>query len=85
MISKGPRILGSWGRWLRLCCCHSISGIKYLISFLNALESDCDQNDERSSSPIFYERPGLSELDDDIQDSETCTRRVKFSTAPIRV
>ncbi|CAF0985982.1 unnamed protein product [Rotaria sp. Silwood1] len=48
-------------------------------------EPDYVQDDDRASSPIFYERPGIPELDDDNQDSSNSTRRVKFSNAPIRV
>ncbi|CAF4113881.1 unnamed protein product [Rotaria sp. Silwood2] len=49
-------------------------------------ESDYVQDDDdRESSPLFYEKPGMSELDDDNQDSSNGTRRVKFSSAPIRV
>ncbi|CAF1110201.1 unnamed protein product [Rotaria sordida] len=42
-----------------------------------------------SSSPIFYEKPGIPEMNDDNNDDLTLspngTRRVKFSNAPIRV
>ncbi|CAF0815186.1 unnamed protein product [Adineta steineri] len=41
-----------------------------------------------SSSPIFYEKPGLPEPNDDEKDitlSPNGTRRVQFSNAPIRV
>ncbi|UJR28729.1 hypothetical protein I4U23_009958 [Adineta vaga] len=40
------------------------------------------------SSPIFYEKPGIPEANDDEKDitlSPNGTRRVKFSNAPIRV
>ncbi len=52
-----------------------------IIIFLIYLESD---DIDRSSSSIFYEKPGLSKLDND-DDSLNDTRRVRFSTAPIRV
>lgn len=48
------------------------------------------QQTSRSSSPIFYEKPGLPEMNDDENErsltiSPNGTRRVKFSNAPIRV
>ncbi|CAF1064322.1 unnamed protein product [Adineta ricciae] len=46
-------------------------------------ETDYTQVDNRSSSPIFYEKPGIPELPDEIASDEA--RRVKFSHAPIRV
>ncbi len=48
-----------------------------------------DQNSV-SSSPIFYEKPGIPDIKDD-DDNEDVTlspngmRKVKFSNAPIRV
>jgi len=51
--------------------------------------SDLQQETSRSSSPIFYEKPGLPDVKYDEQDDLTLspngTRRVKFSNAPIRV
>ena len=47
------------------------------------LETDYTQVDNRSSSPVFYEKPGIPELPDEIVSNEA--RRVKFSHAPIRV
>ncbi|CAF2827741.1 unnamed protein product [Rotaria sp. Silwood2] len=68
------------------------NGFRFLVKELNNnhallyLESDYVQDDDdRESSPLFYEKPGMSELDDDNQDSSNGTRRVKFSSAPIRV
>jgi len=48
------------------------------------------QNSTSSSSPIFYEKPGIPEINDDHNNDEIMlspngTRRVKFSNAPIRV
>ncbi len=48
-----------------------------------------DEN-SASSSPIFYEKPGLPEIQDDDNNenvtlSPNGTRKVKFSNAPIRV
>ena len=58
----------------------------------NMKENLIDQVHEEStsSSPIFYEKPGLPDMkDDDDNDnlllSPNGTRRVKFSSAPIRV
>ncbi|CAF1249877.1 unnamed protein product [Rotaria sordida] len=48
-------------------------------------ESDNVQDNDRTSSPLFYERPGIPELDDDNQNPTNDTRRVRFSNAPIRV
>ena len=53
--------------------------------------SDVDyvNQDSTSSSPIFYEKPGIPEMNDNDNDdlvlSPNGTRRVKFSNAPIRV
>jgi len=56
---------------------------KFTNYFLSYLESDYAQDDDRSSTPpLFYEKPGIPEFVDDTTDG---TRRVKFSTAPIRV
>lgn len=50
------------------------------------LETESFQDDDEKSSPIFYEQPGIPVLDeDDYHDSTTSSRRVRFSTAPIRV
>lgn len=53
------------------------------------LDQDVQQETSRSSSPVFYEKPGLPEFKDDNQEELTLspngTRRVKFSNAPIRV
>ncbi|UJR20838.1 hypothetical protein I4U23_023949 [Adineta vaga] len=46
-------------------------------------ETDHTQGDNRSSSPVFYEKPGIPELPDENISNET--KRVKFSHAPIRV
>ncbi|CAF3325766.1 unnamed protein product [Rotaria socialis] len=47
------------------------------------------QENDNESSDIFYEQPGIPELDDDDDDDDNFdqnrTRRVKFSNAPIRV
>jgi len=48
------------------------------------------KNSTSSSSPIFYEKPGIPEINDDHNNDEIMlspngTRRVKFSNAPIRV
>jgi hypothetical protein len=59
-----------------------------LIFYLFNLDSDCVHQTSTSSSPIFYEKPGLLETNDDSNDitlSPNGTRRVKFSNAPIRV
>lgn len=54
-----------------------------------ANDQDVQQETSRSSSPVFYEKPGLPEFKDDNQEELTLspngTRRVKFSNAPIRV
>jgi hypothetical protein len=58
------------------------------IFYLFNLDSDCVYQTSTSSSPIFYEKPGLLETNDDSNDitlSPNGTRRVKFSNAPIRV
>jgi hypothetical protein len=64
----------------------------YLIFILIFTYSDPDyvNKSSTSSSPIFYEKPGIPEMkDDDNNDNLTLspngTRRVKFSNAPIRV
>ncbi|CAF1261043.1 unnamed protein product [Adineta steineri] len=46
-------------------------------------EAVCAHVDDRSSTPLFYEKPGLPETSDDTLSNDT--RRVKFSNAPIRV
>ncbi|CAF3189312.1 unnamed protein product [Rotaria socialis] len=50
---------------------------------------DYVNEDSTSSSPIFYEKPGIPEMNDNDNDdlvlSPNGTRRVKFSNAPIRV
>ncbi len=57
---------------------------KFTNDLLSYLESDYAQDDDDRSSPppLFYEKPGIPELVDDVTND---TRRVKFSTAPIRV
>jgi hypothetical protein len=53
------------------------------------LDQNYVQPNSTSSSPIFYEKPGIPEVSDDENDQITLspngTRRVKFSNAPIRV
>jgi len=54
-----------------------------ITSFCIYLERD---DLDRSTSPIFYEKPGIPKLEDDDNDgSLDDVRRVRFSTAPIRV
>ncbi|CAF1531622.1 unnamed protein product, partial [Adineta ricciae] len=51
-------------------------------------ESDSVALVSTSSSPIFYEKPGIPEADNDEKDTTVSpdgARRVKFSNAPIRV
>ena len=61
----------------------------YLILIYIYLDPDYDNHHSTSSSPIFYEKPGLPEMNgdekEDITLSPNGTRRVKFSNAPIRV
>lgn len=61
-------------------------------TYFNSIYLDLDYVHENStsSSPIFYEKPGIPEIKDDDKDdnimlSPNGTRRVKFSNAPIRV
>jgi hypothetical protein len=54
-------------------------------NFLSYLDLDYTQNDSASSSPIFFEKPGIPELDDEDDVVSSDKRRVRFSTAPIRV
>ncbi|CAF4568546.1 unnamed protein product, partial [Rotaria socialis] len=53
------------------------------------IDVDYVNEDSTSSSPIFYEKPGIPEMNDNDNDdlvlSPNGTRRVKFSNAPIRV
>lgn len=55
------------------------------------LDPDYVNQESTSSSPIFYEKPGIPEMNDDNDEKDVLTlspngtRRVKFSTAPIRV
>ncbi|CAF2493832.1 unnamed protein product [Rotaria sp. Silwood2] len=57
----------------------------------NPMLNDLDyvHHSSTSSSPIFYEKPGIPEMNDDANADLTLspngTRRVKFSNAPIRV
>ncbi len=62
----------------------------YLNLYFYYLDPGYVHQNSTSSSPIFYEKPGIPEMNDDHNNNEIMlspngTRRVKFSNAPIRV
>lgn len=62
--------------------------MRFSIVAVDRPEPEVPAPSSTSSSPIFYEKPGLPEMVDDAKEvtvSPNGTRRVKFSNAPIRV